>query len=44
MCWAGEGEGVDVGRAAVGPFLDVVDFDEVAVTFPRDRGGISYKE
>ena len=30
MLAAGEGEGVDVGVAAVGPFFDVVDFAEVA--------------
>ena len=35
---AGEGEVVDVGEAAVGPFVDVVDFGEVAGHVATGRG------
>ena len=30
MGWAGEGEVVDVGGSALGPFVDVVDFAQVS--------------
>ena len=41
VCRTGKGEPVDIGVAAVGPFVDVVDFGEVARNVTTGRGAAS---
>ena len=43
VCFAGEGELVDIGVAAVGPLIDVVDFSVVPGDIATGRGTAAFK-
>ncbi|CAN1495041.1 hypothetical protein MCEMAEM6B_00311 [Mycobacteriaceae bacterium] len=43
FCFAGEGELVDIGVAAVGPLIDVVDFGVVSGDIATRRGTAAFK-
>jgi hypothetical protein len=43
FCFAGEGELVDIGVAAVGPLIDVVDFSVVPGDIAAGRGTAAFK-
>ena len=43
FCFAGEGELVDIGVAAVGPLIDVVDFSVVPGDIATGCGAAAFK-